>query len=103
MSYAARWTAYFGVLVSQWDRARSDMFSATALVLGALHAYKMCVSPFLPSACRFYPTCSIYAHQAVSEYGPIRGLWMAALRLMRCHPFHPGGFDPVPERVRASS
>ncbi|HEX3245673.1 MAG TPA: membrane protein insertion efficiency factor YidD [Chloroflexota bacterium] len=76
------------------------MPSLTRLVLIALHAYKFAVSPLLPSACRFYPTCSVYAHQAVSEYGAVRGLWMAARRLARCHPFHPGGFDPVRERLR---
>jgi putative membrane protein insertion efficiency factor len=49
----------------------------------------------LPSACRFYPTCSEYMSEAVGRHGAIRGVWMGLRRLMRCHPFHPGGFDPV--------
>jgi putative membrane protein insertion efficiency factor len=78
------------------------MTPVTRFVIGALHAYKTCVSPLLPSACRFYPTCSVFAAQAVAEYGVIRGMWMAAGRLARCHPFHPGGFDPVPKRSVAT-
>ena len=58
--------------------------------------YKRFLSPFLPPACRFTPTCSEYAMEAVSVWGPFRGSYMAALRLARCHPFHPGGHDPVP-------
>jgi putative membrane protein insertion efficiency factor len=49
----------------------------------------------LPSACRFYPSCSEYTRQAVEKYGPVRGLWMGVKRLARCHPFHAGGLDPV--------
>ena len=63
-----------------------------------LRFYKRFVSPFLPPACRFSPTCSEYAMGAVVEWGPARGSWMAMLRLLRCHPFHPGGHDPVPPR-----
>ncbi|HWP84735.1 MAG TPA: membrane protein insertion efficiency factor YidD [Terriglobia bacterium] len=66
------------------------------LVLGLLGFYKGSISPTWPSACKFYPSCSTYAFQAVEKYGPARGLWMAAGRLLRCRPFHPGGFDPVP-------
>jgi len=54
------------------------------------------VSPLLPSACRFVPTCSEFAREAVLKYGLARGLGLTARRLLRCHPFHPGGFDPVP-------
>jgi uncharacterized protein len=63
--------------------------------MGALRVYKFSVSPLLPSACRFYPTCSDYARQAVERYGAARGLWMGLRRLARCHPFNPGGIDPV--------
>ena len=63
--------------------------------MGALHVYKVGVSPLLPSACRFYPTCSDYMRQAVERYGEAKGLWMGLRRLARCHPFHPGGIDPV--------
>ena len=71
--------------------------SAPARALaGALAAYKRFVSPLLPPACRFTPTCSAYAREAVSRHGVWRGLALAARRLARCHPFHAGGFDPVP-------
>jgi putative membrane protein insertion efficiency factor len=65
------------------------------IVTGALRFYKLCLSPLLPSACRFYPTCSEYMRQAVQKHGAWRGLWMGAKRLAKCHPFHAGGFDPV--------
>jgi uncharacterized protein len=57
--------------------------------------YKAWVSPLLPAACRFYPTCSDYMRQAVERYGAARGVWMGLRRLARCHPLQPGGFDPV--------
>ena len=61
----------------------------------SLRVYKVCVSPFLPAACRFYPTCSDYMREAVERYGAAKGVWMGLRRLARCHPFQPGGFDPV--------
>jgi len=63
---------------------------------GFISGYRLLVSPILPPACRFAPTCSEYAHQAVIEHGAARGLWLAVQRLLRCHPFHPGGYDPPP-------
>jgi putative membrane protein insertion efficiency factor len=60
-----------------------------------LKAYKVVVSPLLPPACRFVPTCSEYAQEAISRYGALRGGWLSVRRLGRCHPFHPGGYDPV--------
>lgn len=65
------------------------------LVLDLLGVYKAMVSPFLPPACRFEPTCSEYARQAVEKYGAIKGMWMAAKRILRCQPFCEGGHDPV--------
>jgi putative membrane protein insertion efficiency factor len=65
------------------------------LVTGLLRFYKRWISPLLPSACRFEPTCSEYMRQAVERYGVLRGLGMGIRRLLRCHPFHEGGFDPV--------
>ena len=65
------------------------------LVAALLRLYKLVISPMLPPACRFYPTCSDYTRQAVERYGVVRGLWMGVKRLSRCHPFHAGGFDPV--------
>lgn len=67
------------------------------LLLLLLRAYKLGVSPFLGQNCRFYPTCSDYAAQAIREHGPARGGWLAAKRLCKCHPWHPGGLDPVPQ------
>lgn len=66
------------------------------LLLGVLRIYKRFISPLLPPACRFEPTCSVYAMEAIEIYGPIRGVWIAMKRLLRCHPFTRGGFDPVP-------
>jgi putative membrane protein insertion efficiency factor len=65
------------------------------IVIAVLRAYKAVVSPLLPSACRFYPTCSEYMIEAVAKHGTLRGVWMGVRRVGRCHPFHEGGFDPV--------
>jgi uncharacterized protein len=65
------------------------------VILLALRTYKRWISPLLPSACRFHPTCSVYMMQAVETHGVLRGVWMGLRRLSRCHPFHEGGFDPV--------
>jgi putative membrane protein insertion efficiency factor len=59
--------------------------------------YQRLISPGLPPSCRFYPSCSAYAVQALERHGALRGSWLALRRLGRCHPFHPGGLDPVPE------
>jgi putative membrane protein insertion efficiency factor len=69
---------------------------ARRLVLGLLRFYKRWLSPLLPPACRYQPTCSEYAMEAVELHGVARGGWLALRRLLRCHPFHRGGFDPVP-------
>lgn len=61
-----------------------------------IRAYQRFVSPGLPAACRFHPSCSSYAATAIERHGPLRGSWLALRRLARCHPFHPGGIDPVP-------
>jgi uncharacterized protein len=65
-----------------------------AIVL--LRFYKRFISPFLPPMCRFEPTCSVYTMNAVEKYGVLRGVWLGVRRLARCHPFNPGGWDPVP-------
>ena len=65
------------------------------VLIALLRGYKKFISPFLPSACRYSPTCSEYMLQAVAKYGAVRGVWMGLKRLARCHPFHEGGFDPV--------
>ena len=70
------------------------------VVLGAIGAYRRVVSPLLPPTCRYTPTCSEYAEQAILRFGVLRGGWLACGRLLRCHPLHAGGWDPVPERKR---
>lgn len=67
------------------------------ILLWGIRFYQKHVSPLLPPACRFYPTCSHYTYQAIERYGAWRGGWMGVKRIARCHPFHPGGYDPVPE------
>jgi putative membrane protein insertion efficiency factor len=67
----------------------------SALVIGGLRIYKRWLSPLLPSACRFEPTCSVYMIQAVEKYGAWRGIGKGLKRIVRCHPFHEGGLDPV--------
>jgi putative membrane protein insertion efficiency factor len=66
------------------------------IILSLLRGYKHYVSPWLPPACRFEPTCSVYLYQAIEKKGIIRGLLLGLKRLLKCHPFHAGGYDPVP-------
>ena len=66
-----------------------------ALILG-VRGYQLTLSPILGGACRYYPSCSAYAIEALERHGAVRGGWMALRRIGRCHPFRPGGFDPVP-------
>lgn len=72
------------------------MSAARQLALFPLRFYKRFLSPLLPPMCRFEPTCSVYMMDAVKKYGALRGIWMGVRRLGRCHPFNPGGWDPVP-------
>jgi putative membrane protein insertion efficiency factor len=68
---------------------------ATLFVL-LVRGYQVSISPFLPGSCRYHPTCSAYAIEALQRHGAARGGWLAVRRIARCHPFRPGGFDPVP-------
>ena len=68
----------------------------TRLLVALIVAYKRLLSPILPPACRFVPTCSDYAVAAIEKHGPFRGVFLTVRRIVRCAPWHPGGFDPVP-------
>lgn len=68
------------------------------VLLAPVYVYRKVISPFLPQLCRFYPSCSAYAVEALTEHGLFRGGWLTLRRLLRCGPWHPGGLDPVPPR-----
>ncbi|WP_439595825.1 membrane protein insertion efficiency factor YidD [Falsiroseomonas sp.] len=70
------------------------------LLRGAIRTYQLTLRPFIGCNCRFYPHCSEYGLQAVAEHGALRGSWLTARRVLRCNPWHPGGYDPVPPTSR---
>lgn len=72
------------------------------LTILLIRCYRYCLSPFLGSHCRFYPSCSSYALHAVEHHGFIKGGYLSAKRILKCHPWHPGGYDPVPEHTEKS-
>lgn len=76
----------FAYRLTSWPRA---------VVAVLIRVYQVAASPF-PSPCRYHPTCSMYTLEAVQKYGVLRGCWLGTRRILRCHPFRPGGFDPVP-------
>jgi hypothetical protein len=67
-----------------------------SVMLFLIRGYQLVLSPFIGKSCRFHPTCSAYTYEAIERYGPARGAWLGLRRLLRCHPFHEGGIDPVP-------
>jgi uncharacterized protein len=67
------------------------------ILLILIRGYRLYLSPLFPPSCRFQPTCSQYALEAVERFGVVKGSWLAIKRILRCHPFHPGGYDPVPK------
>lgn len=79
------------------DAPSSPPAPLKSLALGSIRFYQQAISPHLPPSCRFTPSCSTYAAQAIQRFGVMRGSFLAVKRISRCHPFHPGGYDPVPE------
>jgi hypothetical protein len=73
------------------------------LLLRLIGAYQLLLSPFFGRQCRFYPTCSSYAREAIEVHGSLKGSWLAVLRILRCGPWHPGGPDPVPPKLQVTS
>lgn len=77
--------------------------TASRVVKVPIHIYRKFISPLKPATCRFYPTCSAYALEAIEVHGALKGSWLAAKRIARCHPFNPGGIDMVPPRKGTSN
>ena len=70
------------------------------LLIGIIRFYQKWISPATPPSCRFYPTCSNYGLEAIQTHGALKGSFLTTKRILKCHPFHPGGYDPVPEKVK---
>lgn len=68
------------------------------IFIGIIRFYQKFISPMTPPTCRFYPTCSHYGLEAFQRHGAFKGFWLTCKRILKCHPFHPGGFDPVPDK-----
>ena len=82
------------LIMSRFSNTTKKVLIFPAVVL--IKFYQVCISPFTPPSCRFTPTCSQYAIEALRKHGPLRGLWLAMRRLLRCHPWGGSGYDPVP-------
>lgn len=82
---------------------RHTLQALQRLLIGLIRFYQLALSPLFPPSCRFTPTCSTYTLEAIRLHGPFRGLWLGLQRILRCHPFHPGGYDPVPSPHRMGS
>jgi putative membrane protein insertion efficiency factor len=85
------------------DPARTAPSVSARLLMVPIAGYRRFVSPLLGPRCRFEPSCSAYALAALAQHGALRGLWLSVARIARCHPFHPGGYDPVPPAKVARS
>ncbi len=80
--------------INQYNKV-SIIFSN--LIILIINVYRIIISPILPKSCRYYPSCSAYAIDAVKKHGPVKGSYLSTRRILRCHPFQEGGFDPVPD------
>jgi putative membrane protein insertion efficiency factor len=74
------------------------MLKPRQILLWTIRGYQLAISPMIGPRCRFYPSCSCYAHTAIERFGVVRGIWLGVRRLLRCHPFAEGGYDPVPDK-----
>jgi putative membrane protein insertion efficiency factor len=74
------------------------MLKPRQILLWSIRGYQLAISPMIGPRCRFYPSCSCYAHTAIERFGAVRGIWLGVRRLLRCHPFAEGGYDPVPDK-----
>ena len=83
--------------------ANAGLRAARWVLLRLIRCYQLTLSPWLGRQCRFYPSCSHYAAEAITLHGPLRGLWMGTCRVARCHPFHPGGVDLVPPNTASDT
>lgn len=87
----------------QQQRAPGSWSAPARVLLALIGGYRTAISPVLAPSCRYLPSCSAYAAEAIEVHGAARGSWLALRRLLRCHPFHAGGHDPVPPRVARTS
>jgi putative membrane protein insertion efficiency factor len=76
----------------------AEMLKPRQILLWTIRGYQLAISPMIGPRCRFYPSCSCYAHTAIERFGAVRGIWLGVRRLLRCHPFAEGGYDPVPDK-----
>jgi uncharacterized protein len=84
--------------LSEFYLKRDESILLKKILMGIIRFYQVVISPLKPPTCRFYPTCSHYGLEAINRFGPIKGSWLAFVRILKCHPFHPGGIDLVPEK-----
>ncbi len=73
------------------------------ILMAIIRLYQWFISPFFPPSCRFEPTCSHYSYEAINRFGFFKGIWLSAKRISKCHPYHDGGYDPVPEKFETQS